>query len=406
VSAELTKYWIMRSPDRAKLQEKDGSLYFELKRYVYGLHESSRQFNEYLNKKLEEFGFVQTAADPCVYVLNTTEDKRITVSVHVDDMLVTFPDNTWKKKFEIHMNKYFTLVSQYDRISYLGMNIWRDPRNKDIFVSQSGFLQNLLQKFNMDKLKKFPKTPATDNIFVECDYSPKLPNKTEYLSLIMSMMYLARFTRPDILMPISFLASKCSDPNIDHYSKVLRVLKYLAGTQNVGLVFRSDIPFKPQIFADASHLLYPSGHGQQAMIITNGSAPVATRSVKIQMVTRSSAESELVALEDSSTFALWYTLLLKDLGVELDKPIKILQDNKSTMIMANNGPAFRRTKHLIGRKTFVKERLENKDIRLRYVPTREMIADLLTKPVNHSTLSYLMKLIQLVDIKGGKREKV
>jgi hypothetical protein len=101
------------------------------------------------------------------------------------------------------------------------------------------------------------------------------------------------------------------------------------------------------------------------MIITNGTAPVGFRSVKIKMITRSSSESELVALEDASTYGVWYRMLLEDLGVTVESPITITQDNQSAMVMAVQGATFRKTKHLIGKECFVRER----------EPTNEMIAD-------------------------------
>jgi hypothetical protein len=43
------------------------------------------------------------------------------------------------------------------------------------------------------------------------------------------------------------------------------------------------------------------------------------------------------------------------MGFEHKGPIKIYQDNKSTIIMAMQGASFKRTKHLIGKETYVKE---------------------------------------------------
>ena len=104
------------------------------------------------------------------------------------------------------------------------------------------------------------------------------------------------------------------------------------------------------------------------------------------------------ALEDASTYAVWYQLLLSDLGVSA-RPITVCQDNKSTIIMAVKGASFKRTKHLIGRHSYVKERIANGDIVLKYVPTKEMMADLLTKPVSKEVLTRLLKLLHVVKLK-------
>jgi hypothetical protein len=112
----------------------------------------------------------------------------------------------------------------------------------------------------------------------------------------MTLMYLARVTRPDILMPVSFLATKCNKPIEDELAKLMRVVRYLARTRTEGLVNDSKKKFISGI----------TGYGQHGMNISNGSAPVGCRSAKITMMTRSSSESELYSLEDASTYALWY----------------------------------------------------------------------------------------------------
>jgi len=113
------------------------------------------------------------------------------------------------------------------------------------------------------------------------------------------------------------------------------------------------------------------------------------------MITRSSSESELVALEDASTYAVWYAILLNDFGFPNVRPITIFQDNQSTIIMAIQGPSFKRTKHLLGRESYVKERILEGDIVLKYLPTGIMTADMLTKPVKRPTLEKLLKRLYI-----------
>jgi hypothetical protein len=395
VSPDVTMHWLARYPKRSKWLEGDGCLYFELNRYVYGLHEASNQFNGLLDKILKQSGFNALRADSCMY-LKWTRDGELLLSLHVDDMLLTAPNIKWRQWFEEKMEKHFSLVKQYDNISYLGMQIRRDPRTNDIIVNQHGFITSLLKKYKFNNLMKYPSTPSTESLTLTTTSASSQPtDKKIYLSLVMSLMYLARFTRPDIHFSVSFLATKCSSPTIDDQKKLERVIKYLGGTQVEGLRFRNNIPFRPVIYADASHHLYPEGHGQEGIIISNGSAPVAHRSVKIKMITRSSSESELCALEEASTYAVWYNLLLSELGVQNTKPITIFQDNKSTIIMAIQGATFKRTKHLIGRQSYVRERIQNGDIKLMYQPTATMTADILTKPLSIQPLSRLKQLLHM-----------
>jgi hypothetical protein len=390
VSPDVVKYWIAYKPERAKWVEGDGCLYFELQRYVYGLHEASYAFQNMLYDDLCEAGFKPTKADPCLLV-KVVKEGRLILSTHVDDLFLTAPNKKWQIWFEKLMEKKYELVKQYDTVSYLRMNVKR-KKNGDITVDQIGYLNSLLLKYKCNDLTRFPTTPATDTLTVCKENCPKT-NSSEYLSLVMGLMYLARFTRPDILMSITFLSTRSQQATEEDWSKLIYVLRYLSGTKNYVMTYKSNIPFQPKISADASHHLHPTGHGQAGMIISNGSAPVAFKSSKIKMITRSSAESELIALEDASTYAIWYSLLLRDLGVSKQKPITIFQDNQSTIIIAIQGPTFKRTKHLLGRESYIKERILNGDVVLKYLPTGIMTADLLTKPVKKSILLKLLTLL-------------
>jgi hypothetical protein len=230
VNPDVAAHWIARRPDRAKWLHSDGCLYFELNRYVYGLHEASSEFNSLLDKHLQENGFKPSRADRCLYVKHTAEGIII-LSIHVDDMLLTCPNIEWRSWFENTMEKHFTLVKQHDTLSYLGMQIRHNKITGDIYINQHGFLISLIKKHGFDTLTKFPLTPATDTL-TEINKNAPSANKTEYFSLVMSLMYLARFTRPDINFAVSFLSTRCNNPNVEDEIKLKRILLYLAGTES------------------------------------------------------------------------------------------------------------------------------------------------------------------------------
>ena len=198
VNPKVAKHWLDRFPERKKWLEPDGCLYFELESYVYGLHEASHEFNSLLDQQLKKIGFVASKVDECLYVKKVKEG-RIILSVHVDDMLLTAPNKKWQQWFEQAMGKYFTLVAQHNQVSYLGMMIKKDKKG-NVTVNQHGFLDNILKKYGCDDLRKAPTTPADDKLMTSDPDSPPA-DKSKYLSLVMTLMYLARFTRPDILMP-------------------------------------------------------------------------------------------------------------------------------------------------------------------------------------------------------------
>ena len=68
-----------------------------------------------------------------------------------------------------------------------------------------------------------------------------------------------------------------------------------------------------------------------------------------------------------------------------------MEDNQSCIAMAKNPQQHGRSKHIDIKYHFVRELVENKTIKLKYCPTKEMIADFLTKGLNREQFFYLRK---------------
>lgn len=379
---DVTNIWTKLRTDMTRFLSPDGHIYVKLRRTMYGLQEFPHEFNSLLDSKLKDIGLTQCKSDKSVYVKVSPEGPTI-ISTHVDDILCTTPTKKLQKEFETLLKQHFEISCQYDNISYLGLNIHHDRLNKKIRVDQRGYTSDLLHRFGYKIMPRSPGTPSTlefvqkaNDDSVTCDPI----RKKRYLSATMSLMFLARFTRPDILMPVTALASRTASPTEYDERNLNRILRYLSGSREKGLCYDGNHSLTLHIYADASHGLYPDGKGHGGIIITLGTAPTMTRSFKLKSVTRSTTESELYALEEACTYVTWYKMLLFEMGLDLPEPAPVYQDNKSTIILVSTGGNFKRTKHLIIRDAYVKERLDNGDIELKYLSTKQMPADLLTKP--------------------------
>jgi hypothetical protein len=390
IPKDIMAFWLTRYPSVKPYLSTDGRLYVQLTRFLYGLAEAPHQFNLMLDKKLREIGFNPTSADPCFYT-RTSPHGTSMISVHVDDLLVTSPNDQEFKKNEQLLDSVFDLNRQYDDLSYISLNILK---SKDgIKVSQQGMIEKIVKKFMVTPPSRPPSTPCGVNFLIRDPTSPLLNEKEKktYLSLVMSLMYPARLTRPDILFPTTVLATFSSRPTEEDRKRLSRVLHYLASTKDEYVLFTpSDM--KLRIYCDASYLLHEDGLGHGGMILTLGSAPVYCRSWKHSMATRSSSEAELVTVEESVTYLIWMRRLLKEIGYS-QPTTPIYQDNLSTILMATQGGSFRRTKHLIGKERFLLQYIEAGEARLRHLPTKEMIADILTKPLAFASMQRLMELL-------------
>ena len=118
-------------------------------------------------------------------------------------------------------------------------------------------------------------------------------------------------------MPVTYLATRSSKPTVEDFSELMRIVRYLAGTPQVGLQFVAT-GMTPRIYADASHCLHVDGRGQGGIVITLGSALILCRSFKIKFITRS-----LVALEDATTYVNWLYCLLHAMNINIDSAISV-----------------------------------------------------------------------------------
>ena len=109
--------------------------------------------------------------------------------------------------------------------------------------------------------------------------------------------------------------------------------------------------------------------------------PFLAKSTKQRLVTRSSTEAEIVAFSDNCSPVIWSRDFLIAQGYDMP-PAKVYQDNMSSMALELRGASKSdKTRHVNIRYFWVKDRIDNNEISVEYKPTDEMIADVLTKPL-------------------------
>jgi hypothetical protein len=195
-------------------------------------------------------------------------------------------------------------------------------------------------------------------------------------------MYAAKRTRPEILPPVCILASRARNPDEDDMKCLLRVFEYLKGSIDMGLTFKPD-EIKLHYWIDASYNLHHDSRGHTGIVVTVGlkNAPIYVRSQKHKLYTRSSTESELVATDEGVLHLLWLILVFDFLGYP-QQPVKVLQDNLSTMRVCQTGMSKNgRLKHMVVRYDFIHGQQEQNIITFEYIKSADMLADIMSKPV-------------------------
>lgn len=367
---------------------EDGSCIVLLNKALYGLIESAKLWYEHLSATLMSMGFVANDYDPCVFNI-TRNGVQCSICFHVDDLLVTSVDASNIAFVHEGLSAvYGNLdIKRGPKLSYLGMTFDFSEGGR-VKISQEKFVADFLRESGVTS---FATTPALDSLFTISLDSPPVEGvaKEQFHSFVAKLLYLAKRTRPDMLLLCSFLTTRVSCSTEEDQLKLLRGIRYLNKTQGLYLTLSTSNPIEVVAFTDASFGIHANFMSHTGATITLGGGPVFAKSSKQRLVTKSSTESELVGLSDSASQVIWTRNFLIAQGYDM-APAIIKQDNMSTLALAAKGRSTsERTRHVSIRYFFIKDRVTSGDLKLEYLPTAEMIADILTKPLQGETFRIL-----------------
>ena len=322
-------------------------------------------------------GYEISKDDKCVF--RKLNGKKITiVMVHVDDIMILSNAESDQNNIKENLSKVFGIKTfQEDNVNYLGMNI----RLKDgIRINQKAYINKLLDKYGRNKIIA-ANTPSNNDLYVSTDEEPAL-DKDLFRSQVMSLMYLSKRSRPDILKETAYLTTRITMCTREDEKKLGRIFGYLLKTIDIELVLNpDDLCFG--MWADSSYNIYYDSKGQSGIKAGFGKhgGLIFVKSTKQKLVARSSCESELICAEEATCIGLWLLRMLNFMGVKQDS-FKLYQDNKAAILIGNKGFNSDATnRHMRNRFYFIKQCVDDKLMELNYLNTEEMDADYFTKPL-------------------------
>ena len=377
---KLCKLLVEKFPEYENYVNADGSVIVKLLRALYGCVESAKLWYELLAEVLNSLGFTSNKKDPCVFNRGTG-DNQCTVCFHVDDLLITAKRKAVVEDLVKKLTQRFKTckVHRGEVHPYLGMTLDFSKVGK-VKVTMEGYVTNMLDEYEIDGTAK---TPATSKLYEIDESSEKLSkeNAEKFHSRTAKLLYLAKRVRPDILCAVNFLTTRVQCCTKEDWLKLERVLKYINGTRELGIVIELDSDLMILIYIDAAYGVHSDGKSHSGLFVSMGKGPIVTRSIKQKLVTKSSTEAELVGASDEVSLGIDLRDFLIEQGYIVG-PATLYQDNKSAMQMIEKGRSTSdRTRHINVRYFFLKDRAEANEIDVKYIPTTEMVADILTKPL-------------------------
>ena len=267
---------------------------------------------------------------------------------------------------------------------FLGMHIVRNRATRTLQLTQSNYVDKILERFRMTGSKSVdtpmmlaPKLAASDSEVEDP------PAEVPYREAIGCLIWLMIGTRPDIGFAVGRLSQHCENPLTSHWTAVKRVLRYLKGTRDTGIAYGTEQSLQPVGYCDSDWAsCRESRKSTEGFVFLLAGGAVSWRSKKQSIVATSSCEAEYIALTAAGKEAIWLSRMLAGmLGKAEMEPITVFVDNQGAIDTAKNATINRKNKHIDIRYHYVREAVGNNQVMLKHCSSNEQVADPLTKPL-------------------------
>ena len=214
---------------------------------IYGLTQATRQFYKKLSSVLtEKMKMRKCLADQCLFG-RKTKKGAVLLAIYIDDTLcVGKPEAINELKSELAT--HFATKEEGELREYIGCEIVREGKTR-LYMRQQVLIKKLERIFG-ETVKKLPvyKTPSGTGFRVErcIDEDERIDSEkqTLYRSGIGILLFLVKFSRPDISNSVCEL-SKANDGASDkRLSGLLRTIKYVLDTKNKALRYETGMNFQ------------------------------------------------------------------------------------------------------------------------------------------------------------------
>ena len=232
-------------------------------------------------------------------------------------------------------------------------------------------------------------TPMCTGLKLTKEDESKEADQTLYRSMIGKLQYVVH-TRPDIALAVGIVARFSAKPKENHMMAIKRIMRYLKGTEEYGLWYKFGGNLDLKVFTDADW----AGNINDRKSTSGGAFFLGKRLVswtskKQNCTSQSTVEAEYVAAAVNYSNIVWFKQLLEGMKMEIKEPVVMFCDNTSAINISKNPVMHSKTKHIAIKYHFVRELVQDKEIRLEYVHTKEQIADIFTKPLPKDAFLYL-----------------
>ena len=189
-----------------------------------------------------QVGYKRCEYDCCVYVKCLDNGLSIFLLFYVDDMLIATKSISEVNKLKILLSREFDMKDFGAAKKILGMEIHKERALGRLWLSHSGYVGKVLERFNVENAKPIS-TPLANHFRLSTSQCLKTDDdvqdmsKISYASAVGCLMYAMVCTILDLAQVVSVVSTFLSNPRRSHWDAVKWIFSYLRGTTNYGIMF-------------------------------------------------------------------------------------------------------------------------------------------------------------------------
>ncbi len=348
-----------------------------LKKALYGCPISGKRWHDDVASKIKTLRYSRSVIDHCLFIRDAGGYTDLLV-IYVDDLLVTSTGG--RERAERQLNE---LQNLYD-IKRLGtathmLGIGVHQGDGYVTLEQRAYTNKILGEMEYDCIK--PRGTPWDHQYVGKEDLLDVTYTVLFRRVLGQLMYLANCTRPDISLAVGRLASHMKDPSKRDWERIKRLLRYVNGTKNYGLTYRSQYKGPTlRTYVDAAYGVDPKrGRSITGYVVHMGGTPILWRSHLQATVADSPNAAKYIALYEAAVATVGLQNLAVGLGVTVDRPPVLYKDNDGVRRIAKSGMGQKKARHLMMKLHYVQDLCEKGTIDVVRLAGKEQPADLLTK---------------------------
>jgi hypothetical protein len=367
---------------------------------LYGGMECGRLFYDTYVQWHLDHGFTMSHYDKCFLYKMEPNGDFIKLVFHVDDAMIARKGKTLWKWYQVEFKKRFAYeLSPLQK--FLGIRIRICYKRRMASLDQQAQILKMLSEFGMATCSSvrtlFPQGSVPSKVDVPTDEKELIEAMASFdmRAACGHLNYINCCSRPDISLPLKILSRFMSAYGPAHIALAKHVMRFLKTTQTLPLILRGGYELGMQVFTDATHAGDPDTRRSITSIVikVNGNTVFWTCQYQ-QIVSHSSCESELMALDKGCTVGQFVKWMVGIMLKPLSGPVDIFVDNKSTIDIGTNPVQPGRDRHVHARYFYVRDLVAAGEYCVFHLPSTKQVADILCSykgmPNFQTLIAYLM----------------